>query len=167
LTYSQFHNRHVDFNESVRERNWQIHKMSREEKRRLNWIGLQYDLTRERVRQICQEGDAILSLRADLTFAHQRKARAKMKYLNVDRRTLNILKRLRCLNMTVAKFVENYTHRVLLNQVGFGPACLVGLMDAIMEIDEDVSNIWAARNREDNDASKHGGRRSYIRNRSK
>ena len=50
----------TDFRKRHRERNWRIWRMRDLEKRTLRSIAEQFDLSRERIRQIVLEGDAIL-----------------------------------------------------------------------------------------------------------
>ena len=54
-----------NFRKRHRERNWKIWKMRVLEKRTLRSIAEQFDLSRERVRQIVLEGNAIMQNRPD------------------------------------------------------------------------------------------------------
>jgi antitoxin component of MazEF toxin-antitoxin module len=145
-----------DFAGPFRDRNWAIYRMRVVEKRTLSSIGAQYNISRERVRQIVVRATNLIKHKSWAEAAKKTKGMTPVGALNISSRVQNVLKNMQLYDLPVRLFVDTVTPQELIKEPTFGRRSLKELIAAIEEVDPDVSNLWTAGHGQNYNPAKYG-----------
>jgi len=145
-----------DFAGPFRDRNWTIYRMRVVEKRTLSSIGAQYNISRERVRQIVVRAATLTKHRRWAKTVTKTNGMTPVGALNLSARVQNVLKKRQVYDLPLRLFVETISPQEIISEPTFGRHSLRELIAAIEEVDPDVSNLWTAGHGQNYDPAKHG-----------
>lgn len=150
-----------DFAGPFRDRNWTIYRMRVVEKRTLSSIGAQYNISRERVRQIVVRAANLTKHRRWAETVTKTNGLTPVGALNLSARVQKVLnnpflKNIRLYDLPIRLFVETVTPQEMMEEPTFGRRSLKELIAAIEEVDPDVSNLWTAGHGQNYNPAKHG-----------
>ena len=145
-----------DFAGPFRDRNWTIYRMRVVEKRTLSSIGAQYNISRERVRQIVVRAANLTKHRRWAKTVTKTNGMTPVGALNLSARVQNVLKKRQVYDLPLRLFVETISPQEIISEPTFGRHSLRELIAAIEEVDPDVSNLWTAGHGQNYDPAKHG-----------
>jgi len=141
---------------NVGNRNWTIYRMRVVEKRTLSSIGAQYNISRERVRQIVVRAATLTKHRRWAKTVTKTNGMTPVGALNLSARVQNVLKKRQVYDLPLRLFVETISPQEIISEPTFGRRSLRELIAAIEEVDPDVSNLWTAGHGQNYDPAKHG-----------
>lgn len=143
-----------DFKGEARERNWQIYRERRVQKMTFHALGAKYGTSTERMRQIYYQAHRMETKRAQLKRRLTRgDVPLRMENLPLPSTCYRALRKLDAMRMTTTEFAETVSFVDVAKVKGVGFEFLKKLYYTLESIDPDAANLWAARNRENNNAS--------------
>jgi len=148
-----------DFHEDSRERNWNIYNMRVIEKRTLEHIAKVHGLSRERIRQIVFKGERLMALRKWVRGENKKQAEMAIGALPLSTRMRNAM-----MNelgpdwwkVNILLFCAATSKEEMRRWPNVGNKTLNDLHEMLQKVDRDAANLWASRNRENNNPSEHG-----------
>lgn len=142
----------------------EMHRMRTQDRLSLQKIGDQFDLSRERVRQILAKYERVFLRREQL-------AQGKLRIVVmgdlqglVSSRVWSIIRIAALQSYPVQSFIDRIDLRDILNYPNIGRQTVYHLLNTFEKAGYDVSHLWAARDWQNYDPSEHRGKGIGHRN---
>lgn len=142
---------YFDFSEEVRDRIWGIYRDRRVNKMTFQALAERHGVSKQRMVQIYHKAHKLETKRAQLKRRLTRgDVPLRMENIPMPRRCYLALRKLDALRMTPDEFAQTFTFVDVAKVKSVGFVFLKKLYYALENVCPDAANLWAARNRENN-----------------